>query len=186
MSNLLLLLFKGLQHSGNPCVTLVVTLLFALLSYNCAPPDPGPWVCEVELTSVGPHELVLFYRADEGQGFDASRSVGATKVDRSTPGLYQLVLPDTVALVDLRLDLGSDSTLKLVEIQRIALRNENGVIEISAEEIPRFFSLNTFAPFGTEPGSILLNPQEDRFDPFLRAKPILKHRLKMTKKGIWH
>lgn len=179
-------LFRGVRQKGMACLVFIVCHLFLFLTYSCAAPAPGAWVCEVQITSSGPHELVLFYTSDKGQDFDPSRNVGASRVGRSARQTYQMVLPDNISLVDMRLDLGSDHTLEMVQIHKIAITNENGVIEISAEEIPRFFSLNTFAKFGTEPGCIKVSPKDGRFDPFLRAKPILKHRLKMTKKGIWH
>jgi hypothetical protein len=130
--------------------------------------------------------LELFYRTSEDQGFDVSRRVKASRVHPSSPESYKMALPDSVPLIDLRLDLGSDSTLEKVQIHKIVLKNGDGMIHISAKEIPHFFSLNIFATFGDEPGCIKLSPKNGRFDPFLKARPILQHRLEMTQKGIWY
>lgn len=185
-NNFKLFLVKEVRKHAMPFYIVVVCLLIAFLANNCAPPAPGSWVCTVEITSDGPYELELFYRSSKEQEFDASRRIKAYKVHHSSPEIYQMALPDTVPVIDLRLDLGSDSTLVKAQIHKITLKNKDGIIEISAEELPHFFSLNIFATFGTEPGCIKVNPKNGRFDPFLIAKPILQHRLQMTQKGIWY
>ena len=169
-----------------PFHIIVICLFSAFLAYSCAGPAPRAWVCTVEITSDGPFELELFYRSSREQGFDASRRVKAYKAHHSSPEIYQITLPDTVPLIDLRLDLGSDSTLEKVQIHKLILKNKGGKIEIPAEELPHFFSVNNFAIFGTQPGCIKVSPDKGRFDPFLKAKPILQHRLQMTQKGIWY
>lgn len=184
-NNLKLSLVKEVGKNGMPRHMIMACVLIAFFAYNCAPPAPGPWVCTVELASDGPYELELFYRTSKEQGFDASRRVKAYQVHPSSPEIYQIVLPDSLPLIDLRLDLGSDSTLKKVQIHKIVLKNRDGIIPISAKELPHFFSLNIFATFGNKPGCIKVSPKNGRFDPFLRAKPILQHRLEMAQKGIW-
>lgn len=185
-NNLRLSLVKEVRKKGIPRHRIIICVLIAFLANNCAPPAPGPWVCTVEITSEGPFELELFYRTSREQEFDASRRVKASQVDLSSPGIYQMALPDSVPLIDLRLDLGSDSTLEKVQIHKIVLKNREGTIHISAKELPHFLDLNIFTTFGDEPGCIKVSPKNGRFDPFLRARPILQHRLQMTQKGIWY
>lgn len=185
-NNLKLSLAKEVRKNRMPSHMVMASMFIAFLAYNCAPPAPGPWVCTVEITSDEPYELELFYRTSKEQGFDASRRVKAYQVHPSSAESYQIVLPDSVPLIDLRLDLGSDSTLKKVQIHKIVLKNRDGIIHISAKELPHFFSLNIFATFGDKPGWIKVSPKNGRFDPFLRAKPILQHRLEMAQKGIWY
>lgn len=185
-NNLKLPLVKEVRKNRMPCHSVIACLLIVFLAYNCAPPAPGTWICTVEISSDDPYELELFYRSSEEQGFDALRRVKAHKVPLSSPETYQIALPETVPLIDLRLDLGSDSTLEKVRIHKIILKNRDGIIDISAEELPHFFSPNIFATYGTEPGCINISPKNGRFDPFLKAKPILQHRLQMTQKGIWY
>jgi len=185
-NNFKLSLVKEVRKNGIPRHLVIVCVLAAFLAYNCAPPAPGPWVCTVEITSEGPYELELFYRSSEEQGFDASRRVKASRVHHSSPQSYQIALPDSVSLIDFRLDLGSDSTLEKAQIHKIVLKNGDGIIHISAKELSRFFSLNIFATFGNDPGCIKVSPKNGRFDPFLRASPILQHRLQMAQKGIWY
>ena len=177
---------KEVWKSVIPRHRVIVFVSVAFLACNCAPPAPGPWVCTVEITSEGPCALELFYRTSKEQGFDASRRVRASQVQHSSPEVYQMALPEAVPLIDLRLDLGSDSTLKKAQIHKIVLKNGEGTIHISAKELPHFFTLNIFATFGDEPGGIKVSPKNGRFDPFLRARPILQHRLQMAHKGIWY
>lgn len=185
-NNLKLSLVKEARKNRMPHHMVIVCVLIAFLAFNCAPPDPGTWVCTVEITSESPYELELFYRTSEEQGFDASRRVKAYQGHSSAPEIFEMTLPDSVPLIDLRLDLGSDSTLEKIQIHKIVLKNGDGMIDISAKELPYFFNLNIFATFGDEPGCIKLSPKNGRFDPFLRARPILQHRLEMSQKGIWY
>jgi hypothetical protein len=152
---------------------------------NCSSNESGSWKCSVEIISKAPIDLELYYRSNINQKFQENKKIRGIKVKQANQINYEFVLPDTVSLIDFRLDFANDSICESVKLSKIIVAKSKRSIEIYADEIPGFFNINQFGKFGLSPGSIEFNTVNGRFDPFLKAKPVLIYLLSQAKIGLW-